>query len=110
VETGFWTNGFGNGSTTCDWCGSLARTNAANVWPSSKGSGPQVATALGAGNAQQFKSGRELRQHSSGARTVLLGIGKRDPYLRTLLIHGHARRCALWKAEKILVASRSACF
>ena len=63
------------------------------------GVGPLTATALVAavGNAQRFKNGRELsaylglvpRQHSSGGKTVLLGITKRgDRYLRTLLIHG----------------------
>ena len=49
------------------------------------------------GNAREFKSGRELsaylglipRQHSSGGKTVMLGISKHgDRYLRTLLIHG----------------------
>lgn len=64
-----------------------------------EGVGPLIATALVAavGNAHEFKSGRELsawlglvpRQHSSGGKTVLLGISKRgDRYLRTLLIHG----------------------
>jgi transposase len=64
-----------------------------------EGVGPLIATALVAaiGNARQFKNGRALsawlglvpRQHSSGRRTVLLGISKRgDRYLRTLLIHG----------------------
>jgi transposase len=64
-----------------------------------EGVGPLIATALVAavGNAHDFKSGRELsawlglvpRQHSSGGRTVLLGISKRgDRYLRTLFIHG----------------------
>jgi transposase len=63
------------------------------------GVGPLIATALIAavGDAQQFKSGRQLsawlglvpREHSSGERRVLLGISKRgDRYLRTLLIHG----------------------
>jgi transposase len=63
------------------------------------GVGPLIATALIAtvGDARQFRSGRELsswlglvpREHSSGQRTVLLGISKRgDRYLRTLLIHG----------------------
>jgi len=63
------------------------------------GVGPLIATALIAavGDARQFKSGRELsawlglvpREHSSGERTILLGISKRgDRYLRTLLIHG----------------------
>jgi transposase len=64
-----------------------------------EGVGPLTATALIAavGDARQFHSGRELsaglglvpRQHSSGGRSVLLGISKRgDRYLRTLLIHG----------------------
>jgi transposase len=64
-----------------------------------EGVGSLVATTLVAaiGNARQFKNGRELsawlglvpRKHSSGHRTVLLGISKRDNrYLRTLLIHG----------------------
>lgn len=63
------------------------------------GVGPVIATALLAtvGDASQFRSGRELsawlglvpREHSSGERTILLGISKRgDRYLRTLLIHG----------------------
>src|SRR5271167_846223 len=63
------------------------------------GVGPLTATALVAavGNAQRFRNGRELsaylglvpRQHSSGGKTVLLGITKRgDRYLRSLLIHG----------------------
>ena len=63
------------------------------------GVGPLTATALVAtvGNAREFKSGRELsaylgltpRQHSSGGKTVLLGISKHgNRYLRTLLIHG----------------------
>src|ERR1700681_3241193 len=73
------------------------------------GVGPLTATALVAavGNAQRFKNGRELsaylglvpRQHSSGGKTVLLGITKRgDRYLRTLLIHGARsalRQCQL---------------
>src|SRR5208282_4211000 len=68
-----------------------------------------TATALVAavGNAQRFRNGRELsaylglvpRQHSSGGKTVLLGITKRgDRYLRTLLIHGARsalRQCKL---------------
>src|SRR5260370_35724850 len=72
------------------------------------GVGPLTATALVAamGNAQRFKNGRELsaylglvpRQHSSGGKTVLLGITKRgDRYLRTLLIHG--ARSALRQCE-----------
>jgi transposase len=64
-----------------------------------EGVGPLIATARIAaiGDARQFHSGRDLsawlglvpRQHSSGGRSVLLGISKRgDRYLRTLLIHG----------------------
>ena len=63
------------------------------------GIGPITATALVAsiGNAKNFVNGRQLaawlglvpRQHSSGGKSVLLGISKRgDTYLRTLLIHG----------------------
>ena len=63
------------------------------------GVGPQTSSALVAmvGNAREFKSGRALsaylgltpRQHSSGGKTVMLGISKHgDRYLRTLLIHG----------------------
>jgi transposase len=72
-----------------------------------QGVGPLVATAMVAavGNAREFKSGRELsawlglvpRQHSSGNRSMLLGISKRgDRYLRTIMIHGAraALRCA----------------
>jgi transposase len=74
-----------------------------------EGVGPLVATALVAavGNAREFRSGRELaawlglvpRQHSSGNRTLLLGISKRgDRYLRTLLIHG--ARSALCRVDR----------
>ena len=73
------------------------------------GVGALTATALVAavGNAQGFRNGRELsaylglvpRQHSSGGKTLLLGITKRgDRYLRTLLIHGARsaiRQCKL---------------
>jgi transposase len=75
-----------------------------------EGVGPLTATALIAavGNARQFRSGRELsawlglvpRQHSSGGRSLLLGISKRgDRYLRTLLIHG-ARAALRFAARK----------
>lgn len=49
------------------------------------------------GDARNFQNGRQLaawlglvpKQHSSGGKSVLLGISKRgDTYLRTLLIHG----------------------
>ena len=77
-----------------------------------EGVGPLTATALIAavGNARQFRSGRELsawlglvpRQHSSGGRSVLLGISKRgDRYLRTLLVHG-ARAALRFVARKLL--------
>ena len=63
------------------------------------GIGPITATALVAsiGDARSFKNGRQLaawlglvpKQHSSGGKSVLLGISKRgDSYLRTLLVHG----------------------
>ena len=63
------------------------------------GIGPITASALVAsiGDAKSFANGRQLaawlglvpRQHSSGGKTVLLGISKRgDGYLRTLLVHG----------------------
>jgi len=63
------------------------------------GIGPVVATAVvgTVGNARAFKNGRQFaawmgltpRQHSSGARTRLLGITKHgDPYLRTLFVQG----------------------
>jgi transposase len=63
------------------------------------GIGPLTATALVAklGDPHTFKNGRQVsswiglvpRQHSSGGKSVLLGISKHgDVYLRTLLIHG----------------------
>jgi transposase len=77
------------------------------------GVGPLIATALIAavGDGRQFKSGRPLsawlglvpHEHSSGERTILLGISKRgDRYLRTLLIHGarSALRYAPRKADR----------
>jgi len=74
-----------------------------------EGVGPLIATAsvAKAGNAQQFKSGRQFSaylglvpgEHSTGGKTVLLRITKRgDRYLRTLLIHG--ARAALKAARK----------
>ena len=71
------------------------------------GVGPITATAVVAsvGDARNFSSGRQLaawlglvpRQHSTGGKSLLLGISKRgDCYLRTLLIHGARAviRCA----------------
>jgi len=63
------------------------------------GIGPITASALVAsiGDAKNFSSGRQVaawlglvpKQHSSGGKSVLLGMSKRgDSYLRTLLIHG----------------------
>jgi len=73
------------------------------------GIGPITATALVAsvGNARDFGNGRQLaawlglvpRQHSTGGKSVLLGISKRgDSYLRTLLIHG--ARAAILAAQR----------
>jgi len=73
------------------------------------GLGFLTASALSAsvGNARQFENGRQMsawiglvpRQHSSGGKTVLLGITKKgDKYLRTLLIHG--ARAALKAYQK----------
>ncbi len=64
-----------------------------------KGVGPKTATAIIAaiGDGSEFQNGRHLsawvglvpRQHSSGDRTVLLGISKRgSQHLRSLLVHG----------------------
>lgn len=73
------------------------------------GVGPITATAMVAsvGNARDFSNGRQLaawlglvpRQHSTGGKSVLLGISKRgDSYLRTLLIHG--ARSAILAAQR----------
>ena len=73
------------------------------------GFGPVVASAFGAfvGDGGEFRRGRDVsaalglvpKQHSSGGKTVLLGISKRgDRYVRCLLVHGarsvlrHAQR------------------
>lgn len=67
------------------------------------------ASALAAtvGDAKNFSSGRELaawlglvpRQHSSGGKSVLLGMSKRgDAYIRTLLIHG--ARAVIYRARQ----------
>ena len=74
------------------------------------GVGPVVATALVAavGDARQFRSGRELaawiglvpRQHSTGEKATLGGVGRRaNHYLRRQLVHG-ARAVALRLATK----------
>lgn len=64
-----------------------------------RGVGPKTATAVIAavGDGRDFDNGRHMaawlglvpRQHSSGDRTILMGISKRgDQHLRTLLVHG----------------------
>ena len=64
------------------------------------------ALAASVGNARQFRDGRQMaawlglvpRQHSSGGKSVLLGITKRgDKYLRTLLIHGARAALQGWR-------------
>jgi transposase len=73
------------------------------------GIGPITASALVAslGDAKHFANGRQVaawlglvpRQHSTGGKSVLLGISKRgDAYLRTLLIHG--ARAVLYRATR----------
>lgn len=63
------------------------------------GFGPIVASVFHSmvGDGQAFSKGRDVsaalglvpKQHSSGGKTVLLGISKRgDRYLRSLLVHG----------------------
>lgn len=75
-----------------------------------KGIGPLTAVALAAtiGDPKDFKNGRHFsaflglvpRQHSSGGKSVLLGISKRgNCYLRQLLIHG-ARSVLTWAHQK----------
>ena len=75
------------------------------------GIGPITASAMAAsvGNARDFSNGRQLaswlglvpKQHSTGGKSVLLGISKRgDSYLRTLLIHG-ARSALLAEQRRL---------
>ncbi len=78
------------------------------------GVGPLTATALVAavGNAQRFRNGRELsaylglvpRQHSSGGKTVLLGITKRGNarVLWALLARGDRYRSTNVAAHAVL--------
>jgi transposase len=74
------------------------------------GIGPLIASATyaAAGNGKDFVNGRHFSawlgwvpgQHSSGGKTVLLGISKRgNAYLRTLYIHG-ARAVLRHSAKK----------
>jgi transposase len=76
-----------------------------------EGVGPVTATALVAavGDAKAFANGRQMaaflglvpRQHSSGGKHLLLGIGKRgDRYLRMLLIHGARSAAASAKRKQ----------
>ena len=73
------------------------------------GVGLITATAIVAavGDGRTFRSGRDFaawlglvpRQHSTGGRSILLGISKRgNSYIRTLLIHGS--RCMLRFVKK----------
>jgi transposase len=70
------------------------------------------------GDARNFSSDRQLaawlelvpRQHSSGGKSLLLGISKRgDCYLRTLLIHGARAviRCAGRRKQDEVTATAS---
>lgn len=70
------------------------------------GIGPITASAIvaTAGNAKEFKNGKQLsawfglvpKQRSSGGKQILLGISKRgDTYLRTYLFMGHERSFVL---------------
>ncbi len=78
------------------------------------GFGPIVGSVFHAfvGNGQAFRKGRDVsaalglvpRQHSSGGKTVLLGISKRgDRYLRSLLVHGARSvvRLAVGKEDRL---------
>jgi transposase len=80
------------------------------------GYGPIVASVYHAvvGNGQGFRKGRDVsaslglvpKQHSTGGKTVLLGISKRgDRYLRSLLVHG-ARAVVRQAANKDDALSR----
>lgn len=73
------------------------------------GIGPITVSAMVAsvGDAKHFSNGRQLaawlglvpKQHSTGGKTVLLGMSKRgDGYLCTLLIHG--ARAVIRHAER----------
>ena len=75
------------------------RDEAAQQLQTVPGFGPVVASVYGAfiGDGGAFRRGRDVsaalglvpKQHSSGGRTVLLGISKRgDRYVRCLLVHG----------------------
>ena len=78
------------------------------------GYGPVVASVYQAfvGNGQGFRKGRDVsaalglvpRQHSTGGKTVLLGISKRgDRYLRSLLVQGARSlvRCSANKDDRL---------
>ena len=78
------------------------------------GFGPVVASVFHAfvGDGRAFRRGRDVsaalglvpKQHSSGGKTVLLGISKRgDRYLRCLLVHGarSVLRCAAHRDDRL---------
>ena len=80
------------------------------------GFGPVVASVFRAfvGDGQAYKTGRDVsaalglvpKQHSTGGKTLLLGISKRgDRYLRSLLVHG-ARSVVRLAANKDDALSR----
>ena len=83
--------------------GLAARDHRARRLMTIPGIGPIAATALLAavGDGRQFRRARDIaawlglvpREHSTGGKTILLGISKRgNRYVRRLLIHG-ARSC-----------------
>jgi len=83
--------------------GLAARDDRARRLMTIPGIGPIAATALLAavGDGRQFRRARDIaawlglvpREHSTGGKTILLGISKRgNRYVRRLLIHG-ARSC-----------------
>ena len=81
-------------------CASTQRANeAVKRLQTVPGYGPVVASVFEAfvGDGRAYRRGRDVsaavglvpKQHSSGGKTVLLGISKRgDRYLRCLLVHG----------------------
>jgi transposase len=92
----------------------LVQNDAGQRLQSIPGIGPLIASALVAdvGDASGFKSSRDFaaslglvpRQHSTGDKTILLGISKRgDKYLRSLLMQGaHSVLCRIDKRTDAL--------
>ena len=80
------------------------------------GFGPIVASSFMAavGDGQAFKCGRVVsawlgltpRQHSTGGKSILLGISKRgNRYLRTMLVHGARSVLRIAEAKEKLILS-----